>query len=165
MSSNVDSSSVSDASSSESSGACAPWRYILFQDNLDSQKQPDYINLLKDLGIDDHKAPKNETDQAQPVDRGLGRHVKIYMGQSMDEWMDDDNNLAKWEDNALSASDRRILLGSWYYKSVNRALEGEAKFKYFQHAGALMTADGTDDELIKLEGTPVGYKLVIPAPN
>ena len=41
------------------------------------------------------------------------------------------------------------------------ALEGEAKRKYFEHAGALLTADGTDDDKIKLEGTPPGYKLVL----
>ena len=109
--------------------------------------------------------PPNETDQVQPVDRGLGRHVKMYLGQLMDEWLDDDNNLTKWEDNALTASDRRILLGTWYYKAVNRALVGDAKFKYFQHAGCLMTADGTDDDLIKLEGPkgrPRGTKLLSP---
>ena len=37
-----------------------------------------------------------------------------------------------------------------------------AKLKYFQHAGALLTADGTDDELIKFEGVPAGYKLKVP---
>ena len=31
--------------------------------------------------------------------------------------------------------------------------------KYFEHAGALMTADGTGDELIKLEGMPKNYKF------
>ena len=45
---------------------------------------------------------------------------------------------------------------------MTRALEGDAKRKYFEHAGALLTADGTDDELIKLEGAPAGYKLKIP---
>ena len=49
---------------------------------------------------------------------------------------------------------------NWYYKAVKRALQGEAKFKYFQHAGALMTAKGKC--LIKLGGTPSGYKLSIP---
>ena len=29
-------------------------------------------------------------------------------------------------------------------------------------SGALLTADGTDDDLIKLEGAPAGYKVVIP---
>ena len=71
----------------------------------------------------------------------------------MDEWLDDDDNLAKWEDNTLTASDRRILLANWYFKAVKKALEGDTKRKYFEHAGALLTADGTDDDLIMLEGT------------
>ena len=49
------------------------------------------------------------------------------------------------------------------YKAFSKALQGEAKRKYFEHAGALLTADGTDDDLlIKLEGAPAGYKVVIP---
>ena len=84
------------------------------------------------------------------------------MGQAMDDWLDSDESLVKWEDKGgLTASDRRILLANWYCKAVRRALEGEAKFKYFVHAGALLTADGTDDDLIRLEGTPLGYKLKI----
>ena len=83
----------------------------------------------------------------------------------MDEWLEDDNNLERWESTergtALSASDRRILLAHWYLKAVHKALEGDAKRKYFEHAGALLTADGTDDELIKLEAAPKGYKLCI----
>ena len=136
-------------------------RYLLFQDNLDAQKQPDYINFLREWGVDDHKLPPNETDQVQPIDRGLGRQVKVYLGQEMDEWLDDDDNLEKWEDNGLTASDRRILLANWYYRAVNKAMQGDAKRKYFEHAGALLTADGSDDQLIKLEGTPEGYRLVI----
>ena len=88
--------------------------------------------------------------------------MKIYLGQQLDEWLDKDENLTKWEDNLLSASDRRILLATWYYTAVQKALQGDAKRKYFEHAGALLTADGSDDDLIKLEGTPPGYKLVIP---
>ena len=38
----------------------------------------------------------------------------------------------------------------------------DAKLKYFQHSGALMTADGSDDELIQLEGVPMDYRLGIP---
>ena len=83
----------------------------------------------------------------------------------MDAWLDDQDNLQKWEDNTLNASDRRILLANWYYNAVKKALEGDAKRKYFEHAGALLTADGSDDHLIQLEGTPKGYKLVIPQPD
>ncbi len=45
---------------------------------------------------------------------------------------------------------------------MTEALECDAKWKYFQHAGAL-TADGSDDHLISmLEGAPPGYKIKIP---
>ena len=50
----------------------------------------------------------------------------------------------------------------WVKKAVTKALKSDAKWKYFQHAGALLTADGSDDHLIKLEGAPPGYKINIP---
>ena len=61
-------------------GVAMRWtRYLLFQDNLDSQKQPEYIDLLKEWCVDDHKLPPNETEQVQPIDRGFGRQIKIYL--------------------------------------------------------------------------------------
>ena len=53
----------------------------------------------------------------------------------------------------------RILLANWFYNACVRAFEGCAKRKYLEHAGALLTADGTDDELIKLEGVLKGVKF------
>jgi len=44
-------------------------------------------------------------------------------------------------------------------KAFNKAMEGEAKRKYFEHSGALLTADGTDDDAIKFEGVPPGYRV------
>jgi hypothetical protein len=43
------------------------------------------------------------------------------------------------------------------------AVEGDAKRKYFEHAGALLTADGSDDDKIKLESAPKDYKLDLAA--
>jgi hypothetical protein len=157
-------------------------RYLLFQDNLDAQcpdRNPDYFNyLLDDLRTDSHMLPPGKTDQVhcrhpcrysprhrpprlhprqvQPVDRGMGRQIKIYMGEEEDKWLEDDGNLEKWEDNKLTASDRRILIATWFYCACMRAFTGLAKRKYFEHAGALMTADGSDDDKIKLEGVPKG---------
>ena len=56
------------------------------------------------------------------------------------------------------------LLATSFFKACNKALQGEAKRKYFEHSGALRhrrTAVGTDDNLIKLEGTPPGYRIQI----
>jgi hypothetical protein len=56
-------------------------RYLLIQDNLDAQCQPEYLEMLRNLGVDDHKVPPNKTDQVQPIDRGFGRLLKVYIGQ------------------------------------------------------------------------------------
>ena len=39
--------------------------------------------------------------------------------------------------------------------------QSRALLKYFEHAGALLTADGTDDDNIKLEGVAKGEELCI----
>ena len=56
----------------------------------------------------------------QPIDRGIGRLIKCYCGEFLDEWLEDDDNLEKWESNEFSASDRRILLAQWYCKAYHR---------------------------------------------
>ena len=55
-----------------------------------------------------------------------------------------------------------MLVLCWFHTACKRALQGEAKRHHFEHAGALLTADGSDDHLIKFEGTPKDYKLNIP---
>eukprot|EP00966_Prymnesium_polylepis_P227450 5263383-Prymnesium_polylepis.1 len=43
-------------------------------------------------------------------------------------------------------------MANWLFNAFNKAMEGDVKLKYFEHAGdALLTADGTDDKLIKFE--------------
>ena len=133
--------------------------YLLFQDNLDSQIQPEYIGELKKHATFNHQVPPNKTDQVQPVDRGLGRQIKIYMGQEMDKWLETEDNLEKWENNTMSASDRRICLANWYFNAWKKACNGTAMRRYFEKSGALLTADGSDDHLIKLEGVPKGEKF------
>ena len=39
--------------------------------------------------------------------------VKHLVGEELDKWLEDDDNLDKWESNTFSASDRRILLAQW----------------------------------------------------
>ena len=44
---------------------------------------------------------------------------------------------------------------------LRRGSESRALPKYFEHAGALLTADGTGDNKIKLEGVVKGQELSI----
>jgi hypothetical protein len=53
----------------------------------------------------------------------------------------------------------RFTTCMWYCVANRKALDGTAKRKYFEHAGGLLTADGTGDDLIKLEGVPQGKKF------
>ena len=71
-----------------------------------------------------------------------GVHPSLRL-QSPPTWEGDDGP-------KLTASDRRILLANWYFNATNKALKGHAKWAYFQHAGGLITADGSDDDLIEL---------------
>ena len=100
--------------------ANASTRYLLFQDNLDAQRpdrNPEYTKLLSEqCNTDSHMLPPNKTDEVQPVDDGMGRQIKCYMGQEEDGWLEDDDNLEKWEANALTASDRRVLIATWFFK-------------------------------------------------
>ena len=68
--------------------------YLLFEDNLDAQSTPEYIDFLSDeCATDDQKVPPNETDQVQPIDRGIGRLIKQYLGQELGAWLEDDENM------------------------------------------------------------------------
>ena len=41
------------------------------------------------------------TNETQPVDDGMGRAIKIFMGKEEEERLEDDENLSKWENNEL----------------------------------------------------------------
>jgi len=47
----------------------------------------------------------------------------------MEEWMEDDNKLEKWESRSLTASDRRIL--HWLAKAVKKTLQEISKGIFF----------------------------------
>ena len=89
---------------------------------------------------DDHKVPAGKTDQVQPVDRGKGRQIKIYIGQEEDKWLEDDDNLQKYENNELTASDRRILLANWYCKVHVRSHRTHYPTEGHQPLGTALTA-------------------------
>ena len=76
------------------------------------------------------EVPPPPVGQVQPIDRGEGRQIKIYMGQEGDAWLDDDDNLQKWENNELTASDRRVLIATWFYVASIRAGKSAAIRKY-----------------------------------
>ena len=97
--------------------------------------------------------PGGCTDALQPIDAGLGALIKVEVGKQLDIWFENGDNPERWESNALTASDRRVLLTKWVATAVdivdNRP---NYRFRLFEKTGSLMTARGTCDERINLEG-------------
>ena len=63
--------------------------------------------------------PGGCTDALQPIDAGLGALIKVEVGKQLDIWLENGDNLERWESNALTASDRRVLLTKWVATAVD----------------------------------------------
>ena len=117
--------------------------YLLLQGNLDAQLQPEYIHALKELRTTSRWLIAGKIDYVQPVDAGLGRQMKLYIGAEMDAWLEDDDSLEKWESNGLTASDRRVLLTLWTAAAWKKVVaEPDTLRAHFEHTGALLTLGG-----------------------
>ena len=46
--------------------------------------------------------PENHTDKIQPIDAGRGRLMKGKIGATMETWLEEENNLDKWQDRHLA---------------------------------------------------------------
>ncbi len=63
------------------------------------------------------------TDELQPVDRGVGSALKRECTEVQDEWLRVQGNFDKWKEGRISASERRILLTHWYAEAWERMLK------------------------------------------
>jgi hypothetical protein len=78
-------------------------------------------------------------------------------------WLEDDDNLQRWEDGSLTASDRRVLITMWLGQAWDN-LQCKPGFssrirRYFQKTGCLLTANDSDDNKLQPQGTS-GYSFV-----
>ena len=106
--------------------------------------------------------PGGETDNLAPPDAGYGKDVKHETGREMDEWLDVEDNLERWESGKLSASDRRILMTIWAANAKARADKKHyAMWRYFERTGALISADGSGDDMITMEKLPPGVPTYV----
>ena len=89
--------------------------------------------------------PENHTDKIQPSDTGCGCMMKDKIGAAMETWLEEENNLDKWQDR-LSAKDRRILMTQWTGEAWSELSNDETFFKtLFEKTGCFLIADGSDD--------------------
>ena len=97
----------------------------------------------------------------QSVDAGYRRLVKVRVEKALEAWYEEGDNVEKWDTNKLSSSDRRVLLTHWVGEAVAK-LDSDQLYRrhLFDKTGLMMTADGTDDNLINLEGLDGPYTFM-----
>lgn len=130
---------------------------MLFCDNLDSQVHQGFLDELHKLNGSRFLLPAGETEMTQPIDGGIGSVLKMIIQQMQDTWLDEPGNLDAWEGDAnatykLDACMRRILITKWvadaWEKLTTHSHYRDTFLRCFQLTGALISADGTGDDLI-----------------
>ena len=84
--------------------------------------------------------PGGCTDALQPIDAGLEAFIKVEDGKQPDLWLENGDNLERWESNAFTTSDRRVLLTKRVATAVD-TVDNRAgyRFRLFEKTGSLMT--------------------------
>ena len=129
---------------------------VLFLDNLSCQCSDKFIlNCRRKANTVVYPLPPSSTDKVQPIDAGDGRQMKKLIGEQLDEYLEDDENLEAWCGESYSASKRRIMITKWVGTTWSKMSKYRAyRQRLFEKTGLLMTADGSGDKLIN----PQGYK-------
>ena len=141
--------------------------FVLICDNLNSQTSTDFKEAIRKInGIVYYGLP-NATDIWQPVDAGYGYLVKKLVAKAQDKWLESDENIDRWMGNGpkpMTASDRRILITDWVgeaFEELKKSDYDNMRKRCFEKTGCLLTADGSNDDLVQPEGL-IGYKVMPP---
>ena len=133
-------------------------RFLLLVDNLSSQQSDLFKEKIANLNGVWWYGLKDATDLWQPVDAGYAQVLKQLISTQQREWLDTEENADKWYDgDSFTAKERRILITEWAGKAWEQLSEPKydnLRKSCWTKSGCLITADGSDDHLIKPEGLP-----------
>ena len=142
-------------------------KFVLLLDNLKGQMQDDFKDAVAGANGFLWYGLPSATDLWQPVDAGYVASLKALIAIEHRKWLDIDNNSDRWFGNEqpYSAKERRILITHWAgdaWKVLSTAKYDKQRHKCWTMTGCLITADGSDDSLIKPEGLD---DYVVPPPS
>lgn len=97
--------------------------------------------------------PAGCTDELELVDGGYGCLIRVEVGRGLGKRLGQGDNLEKWYFSTLTASERRVLVTVCVVEAVacSDALPNYCR-RLFETTGSAMTAGGSRDERIILEG-------------
>ena len=105
--------------------------------------------------------PAQTSESTQAIDAGLGRSVRIAVGNALDNWLMDEENMLKWE-GKMTASKRRVLINHLVAEATETVVKkDEMRVNCFVRTGSLLHwTKSESDDLIKLQG--VKSKIIAP---
>ena len=142
-------------------------KYVLLLDNLEAHCTEEFKVAVRDqkglvwYGLTDG------TDLWQPADAGYAQVLKTLISREHQDWLDRDDNADRWFQNEkpYTAMERRILITNWAgeaWKKLSKPEYDNLRKSCWLKTGCLLTADGSDDNLVKLEGLD-GYEVPPPS--
>ena len=129
---------------------------VAFYDNLHGQTTVEHEKiLLTKARCVRHLLPGGVTAEIQLIDDGVGYAVKNEMGQALDKWLETGDNLALWTgegEHVMPMWKKRVMITHLLADAWETVC---ARFDFTMAAtriGMRMTKDGSNDELIKIQG-------------
>lgn len=125
----------------------SPDEKVFFADNVGFQLNKEFHEACrKEVNAVVYLRPENHTDEVQPIDAGCGKLLKTRIGEAMERWLEEDDNLELWHDK-ISAKKRRVLMTKWTAEAWKELSADKMFFtKLFEKTGCLITVDGSDDD-------------------
>jgi hypothetical protein len=119
-------------------------RHLVFMDNLNAQTNHTFKRLTtKTCNAYCYYFMGGCTDIQQPIDQGVGATLKQYLGDELDNWLMNVENLEKWSTpKGLPLSERRVLMTKWMGSAWERMGNTYDFQRLFEKTGCLMSAQG-----------------------
>ena len=77
----------------------SPEEKVIFADHVTFQQDKKFHDTCRhELNTIVYLLPENHTDKIQPIDAGFGKMLKTKIGQEMDKWLEEKDNLELWHD-------------------------------------------------------------------
>ena len=88
-----------------------------------------------------------------------GAQLKEDYYRAQEEWLEDEENLKKWEEQTISAGDRRILITHWLAEAAERFRKRGTCAASWSRTGCGMSIDGSGDDAIVVSGVQLTTRL------
>ena len=129
---------------------------VVFADNLSGQTTAKHHRNCRRAHCDRHLLPAGSTGELMLIDGGIGARLKNGIGGEQDTWMEKAENMERWTTSpkvgGLHLWEKRVLVTHWAAAAWDKLCDTYDFEASALRMGMLMTADGTGDDEICVQG-------------